>query len=117
MDRVARHLAGAPQDFSGVRLDLAGTAPFARRVYDALRQVPPGAVVTYGELAGAVGSPGAARAVGGVMAHNPLPLLVPCHRVVAAGGRLGGFSAPGGVRTKSELLALEAQGPHPHTED
>ena len=70
-------------------------------------EVPAGATVSYGELASKVGSPGAARAVGRAMAANPVPLIVPCHRVLAAGAKAGGFSAYGGVRTKDRLLAIE----------
>ena len=81
--------------------------PFFARVYDACRRVGYGQVVTYGELARMVGRPGAARAVGAAMAGNPVPLIVPCHRVVAANGRLGGFSAAGGTALKRRLLALE----------
>lgn len=106
--RVQRHVAGDPQSFSGVKVDLAELSPFAQQVLAVLRQVRAGATTSYGALACAVGSPGAARAVGRVMAHNPLPIVIPCHRVLAAGGKLGGFSAPGGVKTKQRLLALEA---------
>lgn len=81
--------------------------PFFARVYDACRRISYGQVVTYGELARMVGRPGAARAVGAAMAGNPVPLIVPCHRVVAANGRLGGFSAAGGTALKRRLLALE----------
>jgi methylated-DNA-[protein]-cysteine S-methyltransferase len=90
-----------------VGLDYGPAGPFVRRVYDALRKVPRGSVVSYGELAERAGSPGAARAVGQAMAKNALPLLVPCHRVLASGARLGGFSAPGGVAKKRELLRME----------
>jgi len=81
--------------------------PFFARVYDACRRVGYGQVVTYGELARMAGRPGAARAVGAAMAGNPVPLIVPCHRVVAANGRLGGFSAAGGTALKRRLLGLE----------
>ena len=107
MELVRRHLGGAPQDLTGVPIDLTGVGPFARRVYRALRLVPPGRTVTYGELARRVGSPGAARAVGQAMARNPLGLVVPCHRVLCSSGRPGGFSGAGGVRLKAALLALE----------
>jgi len=106
-DRITAVMGGAPDDLRDLPLDLTGLPPFARRVYEALRQVPPGATCTYGELAAALGTPGAARAVGGAVGRNPFLVVVPCHRVVAAGGRLGGFSAPGGVATKRALLAAE----------
>ncbi|MDP6418572.1 MAG: methylated-DNA--[protein]-cysteine S-methyltransferase [Candidatus Krumholzibacteria bacterium] len=87
-------------------LDLSGQADFSRRVLLALCKVPSGKVVSYGQLAVKVGSPGAARAVGNVMAANPIPILIPCHRVLAAGERLGGFS--GGLDRKRKLLRLES---------
>ncbi len=100
-------LGGAPTDLSHVVLDLAGVPEFDQRVYAAARAVAPGELVTYGELAGRLGEPGAARAVGRALGRNPVPIVVPCHRVVAAGGRTGGFSAPGGVSTKLRMLAIE----------
>lgn len=105
--RVRAHLAGKPQALAELPLDLSRVTDFDRKVYRALQAVPSGRTTTYGDLAKAVGSPGASRAVGRAMATNPLPLLVPCHRVLAAGGRAGGFSAYGGVVTKEKLLALE----------
>jgi methylated-DNA-[protein]-cysteine S-methyltransferase len=81
--------------------------PFAREVHQALLRVPYGSVVTYGELAAMAGSPRAARAVGGVMASNPFPLIVPCHRVVNADGRIGQYSAAHGTRTKAWLIDFE----------
>ncbi|MDO9693852.1 MAG: methylated-DNA--[protein]-cysteine S-methyltransferase [Candidatus Latescibacteria bacterium] len=105
--RVRSHLAGKPDDFRDVPLDLERLPPFARKVSRALCRVPPGATVSYAELAKRAGSPGASRAVGTVMARNPLPLLVPCHRVLAADGALGGFSAPGGTDLKVRLLHRE----------
>jgi methylated-DNA-[protein]-cysteine S-methyltransferase len=108
IDLVTAYFQGEAVDFSRVPLDLSGLTAFRLRIYQALRAVPRGHVVDYGELASAAGTPGAARAVGQAMAHNPLPLFVPCHRVVAASGRIGGFSAPGGPATKRRLLELEA---------
>ncbi len=105
--RVREHLAGRPQDFSRVPLDPRGLSDFAARVYRALQLVPSGKTVTYGELAASVGSPGAARAVGRAMATNPFPIVVPCHRVLAEGGKAGGFSAYGGLVTKQRILGLE----------
>lgn len=90
-------------------LDLAGTSPFERSVYAAARAIPRGRVKTYGEIARTIGRPGSARAVGGALGRNPIPLLIPCHRVVAAAG-LGGFSARGGVSLKGKMIALERRG-------
>ncbi|MCA9621563.1 MAG: methylated-DNA--[protein]-cysteine S-methyltransferase [Myxococcales bacterium] len=103
----ARPWRHARDPLAAVPVDLAAVSPFARRVYTALRDVPPGSTVSYGELARRAGSPGGARAIGRTMAQNPIPLVIPCHRVLAAGGKPGGFSAPGGVATKEKLLALE----------
>jgi len=107
---VVRHFGGDHRDFSTVALDLAGIADFARRVYAAARRVPAGRTATYGEIALEVGAPGEARAVGQALGANPIPLIVPCHRIVAARGGIGGFSAPGGAMTKTRLLALEGVG-------
>jgi methylated-DNA-[protein]-cysteine S-methyltransferase len=104
---IRAHLAGERADLSSIPLDLGALSPFARKVYQALRKVPAGQVVSYGQLAKMVRSPAAARAVGRAMAANPLPIVIPCHRVVAADGQLGGFSAHGGVGTKIKLLELE----------
>jgi methylated-DNA-[protein]-cysteine S-methyltransferase len=106
-DLVRAYFDGGAIDFSRVALDLSAAAAFEQQVYAALREVAWGATTTYGELASAAGSPGAARAVGRAMAHNPVPVIVPCHRVLAAGGTIGGFSAHGGVSTKQRMLALE----------
>ncbi len=105
---IADALAGRPADLASVPLDLATLPPFTRRVLDAARRIPAGRTETYGSLAAQVRHPLAARAVGQAMARNPVPLLVPCHRVVAVSGALCGFSAPGGLATKRRLLALEA---------
>jgi methylated-DNA-[protein]-cysteine S-methyltransferase len=101
---IREYCAGRLRTFSAP-IDLAGVPPFHRRVLTAARRIPYGQTVTYGELARRVGSPRAARAVGQAMAHNPIALIVPCHRVVAAGGGLGGFG--GGLTMKRRLLALE----------
>jgi methylated-DNA-[protein]-cysteine S-methyltransferase len=100
-------LDGVAVDLSRVELDLTGVPEFDTRVYRAARSVSPGEMVTYGELARRLGDPGAARAVGRALGRNPVPIVVPCHRVVAAGGRTGGFSAGGGVSTKMRMLAIE----------
>lgn len=106
-DRVVLHCAGSPQDFRDAPLDFTRVPPFAAKVYQALRATPHGSTVGYGELAERAGSPGASRAVGTAMAKNPWPLLVPCHRVLAEGGRLGGYSAGNGLGSKVQLLALD----------
>lgn len=102
------YLSGQPVDLSNIPLDLEGLAPFTRRVLEALRATRPGETLTYGHLARMAGAPGAARAVGQVMAKNPLPILIPCHRVVAANGP-GGFSLFGSLETKERLMALESR--------
>jgi methylated-DNA-[protein]-cysteine S-methyltransferase len=109
IEQAARYFSGARIDFTAVRLDLDGVDPFHRAIYDALRQVGFGATVTYGALARRAGAnaPTAAQDVGVAMARNPVPLIIPCHRVLAAGGKLGGFSAPGRIETKERMLALE----------
>jgi O-6-methylguanine DNA methyltransferase len=107
VEKIRKHLTGELQDFRDVAVDLSAAAPFARQVLEATREIPPGRTATYGELARAVGRPDAARAVGRIMGCNPVPLIIPCHRVVAAGGKSGGFSAYGGRMTKIDLLAIE----------
>ena len=107
IEKIRKHLQGDLQEFRSVALDLRNIEPFFREVYEATRQIPPGQTRTYGEIAKAVGQPAAAQEVGQAMAKNPVPIIVPCHRVAAAGGKLGGFSAPGGSATKAKLLAIE----------
>lgn len=106
---IADLLDGGGTDLRGIQLDFQAVAPFPRAVYEAARGILPGRTATYGELAAKVGKPGAARAVGRALSRNPFLLVVPCHRVVASDGTLGGFSAHGGVRTKRRLLELEAE--------
>ena len=106
-DLLRRYATGEELDFRAVQIDTTTLSRFASRVIRHCRKIRWGETRTYGDLARAVGVPHAARAVGRVMANNRLPLVVPCHRVVAAGGRLGGFSAPEGVTMKRRLLALE----------
>lgn len=113
ISKIQRHLGGDPQDFRTVRVELGGASVFARQVYDVVRGIPAGLTMTYGELAQAMHRPGAARAVGQALGRNPIPLIIPCHRVLAAGGQVGGFSAPGGPVTKARLLALEGVGEEP----
>lgn len=105
--RLRAYAEGRPDDFLDVPVVLAGLTRFRQRVMHECRRIAYGDTITYGELAARAGSPKAARAVGGVMAKNPIPLVIPCHRVVGTGGGLGGYSAPGGIRTKKRLLRLE----------
>jgi len=107
IERIIRHLHGEPQDFSDINLDLEECGPFARQVYQAARKIPAGKTRTYGELAKVVRNPGAARAVGQALGKNPIPLIIPCHRILAAGGKPGGFSAHGGCATKAKMLEIE----------
>jgi O-6-methylguanine DNA methyltransferase len=100
-------LTGAPRALEDVELDMQGVPPFHRRVYIAARAIPPGRTCSYGEIATRIGAPGAARAVGQALGRNPFAIVVPCHRVLAAGGRTGGFSANGGVATKLRMLSIE----------
>lgn len=106
---LRRYAAGERIDFADVALDLDDVEPFRRAVYDALRNVRWGQTTTYGELArqAGVSEPQAAYDVGQAMGRNPVPIVIPCHRVLASGNRIGGFSAPGGTATKERLLALE----------
>lgn len=107
LDRIVALLAGQSSDLSAVALDMDGVPPFHRRVYEAARRIPPGATLSYGEVAARLGAPRAARAVGQALGQNPFPIVVPCHRVLAAGGKIGGFSAHGGVATKLRMLTSE----------
>ncbi|QDZ06344.1 methylated-DNA--[protein]-cysteine S-methyltransferase [Sphingomonas panacisoli] len=103
-----RYFAGEQTDFDGVPIDLGEQSPFFARVYDAVRALGWGESTTYGAVAKQLGAgPEFARDVGQAMASNPIPLIVPCHRVLAAGGKVGGFSAPGGSIAKARMLALE----------
>jgi methylated-DNA-[protein]-cysteine S-methyltransferase len=106
---IARLLEGERVDLGAIVVSHDdGVEPFARRVYAATRQVGPGETTTYGEIARALGDPGAARAVGAALGANPTPIIVPCHRVLAADGSLHGFSAPGGITTKRRMLEIES---------
>ena len=100
-------VAGERRDLGNVPVDMEPLSAFAREVYSIARAIPPGKTMTYGEIAARLGDPGAARAVGEAMGQNPYPIVVPCHRVLAAGGKLGGFSAHGGAATKLRLLEIE----------
>lgn len=105
--RLRRSLEGVPDPMLDVPLDMSGIGAFQQRVYDVTRAIAPGRTLTYGEVAARVGEPGAARAVGQALGHNPFAPIVPCHRVLAARSGAGGFSAEGGVTTKLRLLEIE----------
>jgi methylated-DNA-[protein]-cysteine S-methyltransferase len=105
--RVQALLQGARDDLADLPLALEGVPAFHRRVYEITRAIPPGEVLTYGEVARRMGEPNAARAVGQALGHNPFAPVIPCHRVLAAGGRPGGFSAEGGADTKLRMLEIE----------
>jgi methylated-DNA-[protein]-cysteine S-methyltransferase len=107
IEGIAAVMAGEPRDLRDVRLNEQGLDAFARMVYAATRTIPPGTTRTYGQIARALGRPDAARDVGAALGRNPFPIVVPCHRVVAADGALTGFSAPGGLATKRRMLELE----------
>ena len=107
IERIVALLCGASSDLSAVALDMDHVPAFHRRVYEIARAIPPGMTLSYGDIAARVGAPGAARAVGQALGRNPFPIVVPCHRVLAAGGKIGGFSAQGGVITKRRMLAIE----------
>ena len=107
VDCIRALLRGEASDLSIIALDMSQVPAFHRRVYEAARTIPPGMTLSYGEIAAQIGAPGAARAVGQALGRNPFPIVVPCHRVLAAGGKIGGFSAQGGVATKRRMLAIE----------
>jgi methylated-DNA-[protein]-cysteine S-methyltransferase len=104
---IERYAAGQEIDFSDAPVDLSGLDAFRLAIYDAARKLKFGETSTYGELAVRAGHAGLARETGQALGANPVPLIVPCHRILAAGGRIGGFSAPGGSTTKEKMLALE----------
>jgi len=107
IERIERLLRGEPDDLLDVSLDMSAVPEFNRRVYSIARRIVPGTTRTYGEIAVDLGEPHAAREVGQALGANPFPIIVPCHRVLAAGGKAGGFSANGGTRTKLRLLEIE----------
>ena len=107
VDAIKELLAGKPKDLSGVVLDHDDVPEFNRGVYDIARTIPPGQTMTYGDIAKKLGGVELSRDVGQALGRNPCPIVVPCHRVLAAGGKPGGFSANGGVVTKLKMLAIE----------
>jgi methylated-DNA-[protein]-cysteine S-methyltransferase len=108
IEGIVALMRGEAADLSAVPLDMEGVPDFNRRVYAVALAIPAGSTMSYGEIAARLGEPGAARAVGAALGDNPFAPIVPCHRVLAAGGRIGGFSAVGGIATKRRLLAIEA---------
>lgn len=107
IDDIAALMRGEKKSLRAVQLDMSRVQPFNARVYETTRAIPPGTTRTYGEIARAIGEPDAARAVGQALGRNPFPIIVPCHRVVGADGRLVGFSANGGIATKLRMLQIE----------
>ena len=107
VDGITALLGGEHRDLLEVPLAMHGLAPFDRDVYEAARAVPPGTTVTYGDIAKRIGEPHAAQAVGQALGRNPFAPIVPCHRIVAADGKMHGFSATGGVTTKLRMLNIE----------
>lgn len=107
INEIVSLVAGRPSDLSTIVLDMDGVPPLHRKVYELARTIPPGQTLTYGQVASKIGAPGSARAVGQALSRNPFAIVVPCHRVVAADGKTGGFSANGGVATKLRLLSIE----------
>jgi methylated-DNA-[protein]-cysteine S-methyltransferase len=105
--RIVAYAAGANDNFADVALDLSGVPGTNRRIYEHIRELAWGETTTYGAIARWLGDVALSRAVGAAMGANPIPLIVPCHRVLAADGRTGGFSSPRGVQAKMEMLALE----------
>ncbi|HOM16201.1 MAG TPA: MGMT family protein [Thermoguttaceae bacterium] len=112
LGRLRAYADGQIVEFSDVAVDPGPTTPFQARVYELCRAIPYGDRMSYGQLARLAGSPGASRAVGQCLARNPIPILIPCHRVVGAGGKLVGFTAPGGLAMKKKLLQLETNALH-----
>ncbi|MBE9536659.1 MAG: MGMT family protein [Proteobacteria bacterium] len=104
---LRQYFKGEPVYFDDVKVDLSGHSPFFNEVCEQVRSIPVGQVMSYAKVASLIGKRGSARAVGRVMANNPVPIIVPCHRVVAADGRLTGYSAAGGLETKAALLSME----------
>jgi methylated-DNA-[protein]-cysteine S-methyltransferase len=111
VDDIVALLGGERIDLAYVAIDTGGVSDFQRRVFAIARTIPPGATLTYGEIAERLGDRALAREVGEALGQNPIPVIVPCHRVLAADGKTGGFSAPGGVSTKLRLLSIERAQP------
>ena len=111
VDGIVALLAGEKRDLTDIVVDDSGLPEFNRRVYANVRKIPPGSTMTYGDIAERLGDKSLSRDVGQAMGENPTPVIMPCHRVLAAGGKTGGFSASGGVVTKLRLLTIEGAQP------
>ena len=111
IDDIVALLGGEHRDLNHVRIDIGAAPEFHRRVYEVARRIPAGATLSYGEVAERLGDRNLARDVAEALSQNPCPIIVPCHRILAAGGKPGGFSAPGGVTTKLRLLTIEGTQP------
>jgi len=111
IEEIVALISGEPRDLRYVRIDNEDMPDLHRRVYDVARTIPPGGTLTYGEIAERLGDRTLARDVGEALSQNPWPIIVPCHRVLASGGKLGGFSAHGGIDTKLRLLSIEGAQP------
>jgi methylated-DNA-[protein]-cysteine S-methyltransferase len=116
IEAIVALLENGAGDLSGIAVDLEGVPQADRDLYSIIRSLGPGETLTYGEIAKRLGGAWTARDVGAAMGRNPVPVIVPCHRVVAANGKLGGFSAPGGNETKRRMLAIEQAAPKGHTD-
>lgn len=115
IEEIRALLRGEPHDLAGIELDWTEVPDFHRQVYEITRAIPPGKTLTYGEVATRLGVPGSAQAVGQALGRNPFPIVVPCHRVLGANGKMVGFSAPGGVDTKRRMLVIEGARPEEPT--
>jgi methylated-DNA-[protein]-cysteine S-methyltransferase len=111
IDGIIALLSGEKRDLTDIAIDDSGQPDFNKQVYAIVRKIPPGATITYGEIAERLGDKTLSREVGQAMGENPTPIIMPCHRVLAAGGKMGGFSASGGVATKLRLLTIEGAQP------
>jgi methylated-DNA-[protein]-cysteine S-methyltransferase len=112
IDDIVALLRGEPRDLSGIDVAIETVPEFNQRVYAIARTIPPGQTLSYGDIATQLGDRLLARDVGQALGQNPFPIIVPCHRVLAAGGKMGGFSAPGGIATKLKLLSIERAEPN-----
>jgi methylated-DNA-[protein]-cysteine S-methyltransferase len=108
IEAIIALLRGGASDLTGIALDFGAAPPLRRRIWEIARTIAPGETRSYGDIAAELGDPLLAREVGQAMGANPAPIIVPCHRVLAAGGKIGGFSAHGGIATKRRLLAIES---------
>jgi len=107
-EKVKAYFEGSYVDFADTRVVLDGLSEFSSKVLTACRKIQYGRTISYGRLAKLAGRPGAGQAVGNVLSRNPVPLIIPCHRIIRSDGKLGGFSATGGIRLKQKMLELES---------